>query len=360
MFRDLSNYDIEDFAFDESFQQWVTKTDSDHHGFWEQYLEEHPYQTDKILAARMLVLELTENKGNVAHSELVDAIWDNVRRRTETQPIKLWRRLASWRVAASVTLILLGTVVAFWLPRFNKDVSKIPVSAISSESKMVEKVNSEDKIIEIKLEDGSVVSLSKNSRLTYPEHFDTTERIVYLDGEAFFDVRKNPKSPFLIFANKTVTKVIGTSFKITAYDSDTKVVVAVRTGKVSVFERSDFERNRQNLQIAGVVLTANQKVEFSKDGQKFNKTLVEKPHILDISLTAGFDFDNTPLAEVFAKLESAYGVEIIYDNELVSNRSLKVSLADESLFEKLDVICQTMGMSYQTVDAKIIIEKKNP
>jgi transmembrane sensor len=360
MFRDLSNYDIEDFAFDESFQQWVTKADSDHHGFWEQYLEEHPYQTDKILAARMLVLELTENKQNAADSGLVDAIWDNVRGRTETQPMRLWQRLVSWRVAASVTVILVGTVTAFWLRQFNQDASSLPVSAISSERKMVEKVNSEDKIVEIKLEDGSVVRLSRNSRLTFPEHFDTTERIVYLEGEAFFDVRKNPKSPFLIFANKTVTKVIGTSFKITAYDNEPKVVVAVQTGKVSVFERGDFEKNRQNPQIAGVVLNANQKVEFSKDGQKFNKTLVEKPHLLEAAVTADFDFDNTPLAAVFAKLETAYGVEIIYDNELVSNRSLKVSLADESLFEKLDVICQTMGMSYQTVDAKIIIEKKNP
>jgi hypothetical protein len=58
-------------------------------------------------------------------------------------------------------------------------------------------------------------------------------------------------------------------------------------------------------------------------------------------------------------LEKTYGVDIVYDSDLFKNRSLTVSLEDESLYEKLDVICKTMNVTYQVVDAKVIIESQS-
>ncbi len=71
-----------------------------------------------------------------------------------------------------------------------------------------------------------------------------------------------------------------------------------------------------------------------------------------------FDFNNTPLSEVFKVLERAYGVEIVADPDLTAHRALTVSMEDETLYEKLDVICMTLGLSYQIVDAKVIVESK--
>jgi transmembrane sensor len=357
MFNDYTNYDIEDFAFDESFQQWVFDENSEHSAFWEKYIAEHPRQTDKILSARSMVQQLKVDESlNEPHVDLMRVIWSNVQKRTEHKRVVFWKRLSRWHVAASTLLVLAGFMGWYWLSPTYITGNTLPKAfAAKTKNDLIEEVNRTNNVIKIYLEDGSVVSLAKNSRLTYPKKFGSKERVVQLKGEAFFDVAKNPEHPFLIYANETITKVLGTSFRIRAFQNDPKVIVSVTTGKVSVFVQKDVE---QNLAPRGVVLTANQEAEFSRSHEQFNKTLVESPVILTSEKDIQFEFNDTPLNQVFDALQRAYGVEIIYDPELVKGRSLKVSLDDESLYEKLNVICNTVGMSYQMVDAKVIIENK--
>ena len=83
------------------------------------------------------------------------------------------------------------------------------------------------------LPDSTVVWLNDYSKIEYSEEFNGCERIVYLDGEAFFDVTKDANSPFIIHAAGTITKVLGTSFNVKAYRKDNDVKVSVSTGKVS-------------------------------------------------------------------------------------------------------------------------------
>jgi transmembrane sensor len=112
------------------------------------------------------------------------------------------------------------------------------------------------------LPDSSIVWLNKNSRLTFPEEFDADQRVVYLEGEAFFDVRKNPHQPFIIHAGATTTKVLGTSFDVKAYQGDKEVSVTVITGKVA------FSTERQTLlllpQQTGIYTKAKQEITLRK------------------------------------------------------------------------------------------------
>ena len=357
---DYSTFDIEDFAFDETFQQWVVEEDSPYHHFWENYLATNSAQTDKILAARMLVLELKKTQYGLPNPDLANTIWQNVQQRLQPRPQwQIWHRFPVWQAAASLTLLLGLSVSLWWYAQ--KPGATSPVSTVErAETGLLEDVNRTGNTIKIHLSDGSVVSLAKDSHLRYPRQFDLNQRVVYLVGEAFFEVKKNPKQPFLVFANETVTKVLGTSFRIKAIENAANVTVAVRTGRVSVFIKKDFELNPSNPQRTGLVLTPNQQAIFSKDQAQLNKTLVEQPVILNNSSQAPtFEFDNTSLSEVFAVLEKAYGVDIVYDADLLANRTLTVSLEDESLYDKLNVICKTIGISYQIVDAQILIESKN-
>ncbi len=357
MFRDFSSFEIEDFAFDESFQKWVKDRDSDHSEFWQRYMKEHPHQIDKILAARELVQQLKSGSPAGLHREMAGTIWSNVEKHMESRRRPLFDRF-KWMYAAAAVSVLLA---AAWFfrhggesPRSAYEISS--VTDLAEETAMTEYRNDRDSVLKIRLEDGSAVSLEKGSRLSYSGSLRTGERTVYLDGEAFFDVERNPKRPFVIFANKTVVKVLGTSFRVKAHDHSEKVVVSVKSGKVSVFERKDFEKARGNPQISGLVLMPNQQAEFSNDLEKFSKMIVPDPVILGDTNKKEFDFDRTPLPEVFSTLEKAYGIEIIYDRDLLAGRLLKVSLEDETLTEKLDVICKTMELSYNIVDARIIIE----
>ncbi len=361
MLKNFSNFEIEDFAFHESFQDWVLLPASKHRIFWEQYLATHLHQTDRILAARELVLELKSTQQTTPDEAFAYAMWQNIQRRTQpktkTPPLSPF----VWRVAASALLIVgLGTSV--WRLRSGNDrvLSQLVVQE-SVPAQSLEEVNRTNKIIKVHLSDGSVVSLSKDSRLSYPKKFDTAQRVVSLSGEAFFEVQKNPDWPFLVYANETVTKVLGTSFHVEAYDDAPDVKVKVMTGRVSVFSKKDFENEPTKAQRTGVVLTPNQQAIFLKSQTQLSKSLVATPELLlPPGQKPSFNFNDTPLQKVFDVLERAYGVEIVADPDLTARRALTVSMEDETLYEKLDVICLTLGLTYQIVDAKVIIESKMP
>lgn len=355
MFKDFSNFGIEDFAFDESFQKWVT--DGDHQDFWGRYMDEHPHQIDKILAARELVRQLKNGSPSGSDEDMADTIWSNVEKHMESSGRPLVHKVKWLYAAAAVSALLVAAY--FFRPGGQAPLSVYEVSSgkdLIEDVAMTEYRNDRDSVLRVALEDGSTVSLEKGSRLSYSGSLKTGERTVYLDGEAFFDVERDPKRPFVVFASKTVVKVLGTSFRVKAHDHSEKVVVSVKSGKVSVFERKDFEKARENPQMSGLVLMPNQQAEFSNELEKFSKMIVPDPVILGGTNKKEFDFDRTPLPVVFSALEKAYGIEIIYDRDLLSDRLLKVSLEDETLTEKLDVICKTMGLSYHIVDARIIIE----
>ena len=202
--------------------------------------------------------------------------------------------------------------------------------------------------------DGSKVLLEPNSRLSYNPTFEGELREVYLSGEAFFDVKKNPKKPFFVYANSLVTKVLGTIFSVKAYAKDKQVFVKVKTGKVSVYQNKLNSNN--DPEINGIVLTPNQQVIFGKSEEKFIKSLVEKPIILLTSQELiNFSFKNVPIEQIFLALEKAYGVDIIYDKESMLACRLTTSLTTETLFEKLDIICDGVEATYKVVDAQIII-----
>lgn len=358
MSNDYSKYEIEDFAFDESFQKWVLGENSEQSGFWERYMSENPQQTDKVLAARYLIQELnTDEKAGALYSHLKQSIWENIQKRVGPRKVFFWNRVSRWQAAASILLTIAAFIAIYKLSVIYKPHERLPLAlATQGKENLFEEVNRTDKVLKIYLQDGSRVSLAKNSRLIYPKRFGSNERTVELKGEAFFEVAKDANHPFLIYANETVTKVIGTSFRIRAFQGNAKVVVSVTTGKVSVFSRKELE---QSATPRGVILTANLQAEFSGSRQQFSKTLVENPLVLTAEKNIQFEFNDTPLSQVFSTLQKAYGIEIIYDPELVENRTLRVSLDNESLYEKLNIVCNTMGMSYQIIDAKIIIEAKS-
>ncbi|PWJ57941.1 ferric-dicitrate binding protein FerR (iron transport regulator) [Dyadobacter jejuensis] len=360
MQRDFSKFEIEDFVFDESFQKWASGIPSPEHRFWERYLHIYPHQTDKLLAARELVKQLKADDPALSFHAMRREVWSTLQEHIEPSGKVVRPIFTFWNIAASVVLVILG-LGAWYLssqPQLHQQMEQV-ITFQPAESELIEEVNRTNSTLLVHLSDGSVVELAKNSRLKYPKSFANNQRVVQLEGEAFFEVQKNPESPFLIYANETVTKVLGTSFRIVAFQDASKVIVSVATGKVSVFSKEGYHRSAQHQNAAGVVLTANQRAEFTRDQQQFNKTLVENPDIIITQENPTFNFDNTPLKLVFEALEKAYGVEILYDAELVLNRSLKVHFGEESLYEKLTVICNTMGMQYQIVDAKIIIERKN-
>jgi len=122
---------------------------------------------------------------------------------------------------------------------------------------MVLETTSETK--ELTLSDGSIVFLNEASNLEYPSIFRGDERVVSLSGEAFFEISKDPAKPFIINANGSVVKVLGTSFNVQAERNT--VVVSVETGKVEFRSEVDVEQKNE---MTGMVIKYHSNLDLAQ------------------------------------------------------------------------------------------------
>lgn len=260
-----------------------------------------------------------------------------------------------WWAAASILLVA-GLTVWYYMSSTTKNTSTISQVEIT---RLIEKINNTTQVISIVLEDNSSVLLQPGSTLKYPTNFESTQREVFLTGEAFFQVARNPEKPFLVYTGDIITKVLGTSFTIKAYEKSSSIQVSVKTGKVSVYKTVDQQKksDSENAQSNAVVLTPNQQAVYHRESKELTKSLVDNPQVIDTKeATHQLVFQNKPLTEVFDTLEEAYGVEISYDQHVLAGCTFTADLSDNStLQDKLTIICKTMSGSFQVTDTMIVI-----
>jgi transmembrane sensor len=99
--------------------------------------------------------------------------------------------------------------------------------------------------------------------------------------------------------------------------SHKEVVVSVQEGKVSVYKNNKEVRTVHN-ELKGVILLPNQQAIFDRETDQYDKKLIGSPNIIHANEQAGFVFEETPLEEVIQRLEVAYGIEILFDEALLS------------------------------------------
>lgn len=158
----------------------------------------------------------------------------------------------------------------------------------------------------LNLDDGSRIVLNAGSRIRLPESFTRQDtRDVYLSGEAWFDVSPDTARPFMVFTDRSVTKVLGTRFQVQSYPGEEQVQVAVSEGSVTLKERDKPDDTAKTL-------TRSQLGILSSDGE----TTVETIRNLSVYLgwTEGkLVFDRTVLGDVVNRLGRWYDVDIRID-----------------------------------------------
>jgi transmembrane sensor len=360
---DYQKFKIEQFASDAFFREWVLAPTPASESFWEEWIEANPDKQSDVRQARILVLAFDEKyKDNLSEETVAHEIEELVRlaedRKWRNQPNAT--RFVAWRIAA-IFIVFCGLG---WLYYTNNSRVAIIGSKQQEESAsepMLVKVNNTDKEMTVLLSDNSVATLMKGSSLTYPSRFSKEERKVYLNGEAFFDITKNPSKPFLVFANETVTKVLGTSFRVKAFEKDPEVIVVVKTGRVSVYPQKEYEQlaNDRDHEVSGVVLTPNQQVVFRKKENRLEKGIVANPGMLAVSADQKeLIFDDRPVSEILHSLENIYGIVIVFDDESLSACVISTQFNEENLKQRMSVICQAIGATYEMIDGQIIVNSK--
>lgn len=200
----------------------------------------------------------------------------------------------------------------------------------------------------VALPDGSTVTLAPGATLRYQRADATGRRIAYLTGEAFFDVFHDARHPFSVLTDQVVSTVLGTSFRVRAVAGQPDVQVQVRTGAVRVSPRTG---PAGTVSPASVVVRPNQQAVYSPMRRQLWRELVAQPVQL---APQSFVFNDRPVGEVLKALSTAYGVDIRYDAEALRNCTLNLSLRNESLFDKLNVVCEALGARYEMADGRIL------
>ncbi len=337
---------IEDLLSDASFRHWILKEKDTKN--WEEWTLESPTRGKLVEGARLFLIALGVNEKGFSQLDIQQAL-NETRHKILLQEIKarksndIWNK--AWFRAAAVLLISLSIY-------FYNQTSPSPSLSINydqlvanDEEGLIEQTNNSSKPHVVSLSDGSSVLLQPKSKLSYPKKFSDNVRKVFLSGEAFFEIKKNPSQPFLVYANEVVTKVLGTSFRVKAYENDTAVEVIVKTGKVNVSQNQTIASNNSHT----VDLLPNESIIFNRKKIAFEsiqrveiKPMLAKNVVVNIEQLS-FEFKDRPVSEILATIEKAYAVEINYSKEIFKNCYLTTSLNDQPLTEKLNILCESLG-----------------
>lgn len=345
--KNYENFGVEDFLADESFIDWVKLPNNELDEFWAEFVISHPAKQQEINRAKNILLSLKLEPAATLLSDdekltIRTNIHNEITALQQKPTVKLYAQ--TWFKIAAVLLILMASSILIYNSQLKQS------STQTASSTFVDYVNN-DKIAKlIKLEDGSMVVLSPNSKLHYPKKFADTIRAVKLEGEAFFEVQKNPSKPFVVYSDNLVTKVLGTSFTVSAFSGQKKSVV-VNTGRVQVSNQDSEQRI-----ISEEVITANQQVVLAKKDGGLEKQLLTVPLALSLEVAVRtFKFDNAPLGEIVAKLEEAYHVQINYNQEKYAKATVTASLGQLSLEEKIKMICKAIDADCNFNEGQITI-----
>jgi transmembrane sensor len=349
-------YSIEDFLSDGLFQDWVVSPTAEKDLYWHNISVKFPELSETINEAKNIAEALHNQPQNHPTEPQIKRIWQQIKVKTHiTSPFTQFFNY-QWFSAASVIMLLTLSAV-WWFINKGSDSSLYSQLVITSKERLVEVKNNDTKPFLVLLSDGSSVMLQKNSRLSYPQKFEGDTREVYLEGEALFEVAKNAEQPFFVYANELVTKVLGTSFVVKAYAEQKNVEVLVKTGKVSVYRlvMAQAKKITESKELDGVVITPNQQIVYGRATTEFKKSIIEQP--IEVK-TQTFEFKNESVSNILKNIQQAYGITIIYDENILSTCPLTASLSDEPLYGKLDLICRAIGADYQVIDGQIVVNSK--
>jgi len=224
------------------------------------------------------------------YQEISRTIYTNQQQRSR-------RKWAAIRWAATFTLLFMAAVgVYLFVPDSEPEVTVVPT---------IEKANPKGQKSKIFLPDGSIVWLNAESKLLFPERFDSV-RVVKLVGEAYFEVTPNQQKPFLVDAAGLTTTVLGTAFNIKAFPDETQIQVALTHGKVEV---SLAQQSENHTLSPGNSLTYHQGT----------KIIAQSPFSAE-EVTGWKDgilvFENASQTEIFKRLSRWYGVNFSFENSI--------------------------------------------
>jgi ferric-dicitrate binding protein FerR (iron transport regulator) len=292
----------------------------------------------QIVAASEKDLDLVEDVIQIREKYNSDHAWNQVNSRISTPDSKTTRFISNHNFKRFVQFAAM-IVVVIGLGLIS---NKIYNDYLSPYQTIISQASDSNKTVV--LEDGSVVTLNGEAKLVYPRKFNSDTRNVSLEGEAFFDIAKNPTKAFIITAKGAEIKVLGTSFNVIA--NDNKVEVLVESGKVQFSEINNDEES--------VILEKGDFAVLKENS--LNKTLMNDDNYLSWK-TQKMVFRSMPLKDVAKVIERTYRVKVEFESQDIANEEITTTFNQDPLNRVLNNICMSTNLTYEKKGQTITIKK---
>lgn len=240
------------------------------------------------------------------------------------------------RAAAAVLVLVLGSI--FYL--------QVTESSSGSDNQtIVHYVTQPDQQRRITLEDGTEIRLNENSNLWISNRVENGVRRVELDGEAFFEVAPNPERVFMVDANESTIRVLGTAFNVKSRPSDENVQVAVVEGRVSFGSLQYGEES-------SVVLARG---EYGYMDLRSHAITVENYGVENYLawMRGRFTFEDQSLDQICVQLDRLYELGCHFEEESLRNLRLTADFSNDTLDKTILVIAMSLDINYEREENQV-------
>lgn len=298
----------------------------------------HQAEYEYDLKGQLLIeLQNTEIKESSTpfFKKLFNKIWSKIEMRKNEPKSKIKLFSTFNKIAA---IIIIGLFAGFYFTTFNKSHDPIYYAAHSPEGS----------VSEILLPDSSIIFLNAGTKIKYSFDGDNGIREVFLNGEAWFDVHKNKKKPFIVHTLYYDINVTGTQFNVSAYETDTKISTTLEEGEIIINSTEGFKIEE------AITLVPGEQIVLDKETAQLTIKTVNTARYSswkDNKLI----FVNMSLQELIILLERKFGVDIEVKNDRLLGLHFDGTIKNETIIEILEIIKKTLPVKYKIIDQKIEI-----
>lgn len=286
------------------------------------------------------ILDTIHHKINIsATKELLEKADDDIFKYKKKENLII--RLS--KIAAFLVIPLLGYGLYISTKYFGTKQSQI-----SANQSYNEIFSSEDAITKVTLPDGSMVWLNHSSTLKYPPVFTGKTRSVELFGEGYFEVKSNPKVPFIVKTEEIETKALGTKFNIMAYPEEERIEVSLINGHVEIMH---LEPNGSIITLKSMKPT-DLSVYWKERNELVTRTIKDDRYF---SWKDGkLIFEKEPIGEVAKKLSRWFNVDIQINDPELYELTYTGTFIHETLPQVMELLSLVSPIRYSISDRQVI------
>ncbi len=305
-------------------------------------------EKDNINRVVHRLIELAKEKERIVPQCEIDEAWSSIEEDANVVfGIRHRRKIRYYYAAAAVAAAIVAVVLLFnstiFVPGKADDLMEYMSTGEGNFTQLVTPTGSKNHVT---FADGSEIWMNSGTKIVYPAKFSSDSREIYIEGEAYLKIAHNAEAPFTVHTREAKVRVLGTTFNVASYPGENHTEVVLVQGKVDVSNGGESH----------VVMSPGELAEV-RNGE------LQQPVRVNVdSYICWIDdqlvFHNDPLAKVFGRLKSHYGVEFVLGPGVDSLKVTGKLNLKEDIDEVMRTISFTSSTTYSKTNGKIWVSVK--